>query len=134
MAAAFSAFANEGMLFAPTLIRRVETTDGEVLYSAAQQPQRALSEATAYILTTMMADVVNAGTAWQARRVGFTLPAAGKTGTTNDYRDAWFVGFTPPLVAGVWVGDHMPRTIIPNGYPGRAGGPPVGRLLAPPRR
>ena len=59
------------------------------------------------------------GTGWQARRVGFTLPAAGKTGTTNDYRDAWFIGFTPHLVTGVWVGYDMPRTIIANGYAGR---------------
>src|SRR2546428_11959005 len=101
MAAAFSAFANEGMLFAPTLIRRVETTDGEVLYSAGQQPKRAISEATAYIMTTMMADVVNAGTAWQARRGGFTLPAAGESATTNDYHDARFVGYTPQIVASI---------------------------------
>ena len=69
--------------------------------------ERALSETTAFIMTSMMSDVINAGTAWQAREVGFTLPAAGKTGTTNDYHDAWFVGFTPHLVAGVWIGyDH----------------------------
>lgn len=59
-----------------------------VLYSGGQRRQRALSEATAYIMTTMLADVANAGTAWQARRVGFTLRAAGETGTTNDYHDA----------------------------------------------
>ena len=57
--------------------------------------------ATAFLMTTMLADVINSGTAWPARRVGFTLPAAGKTGTTNDYRAAWFVGFTPRLVSGV---------------------------------
>ena len=63
-----------------------------------------------------MADVINAGTATTARAAGFTLPAAGKTGTTNDYHDAWFVGFTPKLVTGVWVGYDQPRTIISNGY------------------
>jgi len=60
--------------------------------------------------------VINAGTAARARSLGFTLPAAGKTGTTNDYHDAWFVGFTPSLVAGVWVGFDQPRTILPGGF------------------
>jgi penicillin-binding protein 1A len=64
----------------------------------------------------MMADVINAGTAAKARSLGFTLPAAGKTGTTNDYNDAWFVGFTPSLVTGVWVGFDQPHTILPNGF------------------
>ena len=64
----------------------------------------------------MLADVISAGTAYKARQAGFTLPAAGKTGTTNDYLDAWFVGFTPHLVTGVWVGFDQPRTIVPNGY------------------
>ncbi len=118
MTAAYSVFANKGMLSEPTLIRRVETTNGEVLLDNAQRPQRAVSEATAFLMTTMMADVVNAGTGWQARRVGFTLPAAGKTGTTNDYHDVWFVGYTPRLVSGVWVGYDQPRTIVANGYAG----------------
>jgi len=56
------------------------------------------------------------GTGAQVRRLGFRLPAAGKTGTTNDYKDAWFVGYTPKLVTGVWVGYDQPRTIIPDGY------------------
>ena len=116
MTAAFGAFANEGMVPAPTLIRRVDTVDGEVLFSGDSAPQRAISEATAFLMSNMLADVVNSGTAWSARRVGFTLPAAGKTGTTNDYHDAWFVGYTPKVVAGVWVGYDMPKTIISNGY------------------
>jgi penicillin-binding protein 1A len=66
----------------------------------------------------MLADVVNAGTGYRARQSGFVLPAAGKTGTTNDYLDAWFVGFTPHLVTGVWVGFDHPTTIIRNGYAG----------------
>ena len=67
-------------------------------------------------MSNMMADVINAGTAARARTLGFTLPAAGKTGTSNDYNDAWFVGFTPSLVAGVWVGFDQPRTILSGGY------------------
>jgi len=129
MTSAYSAFANKGMLNAPTLIRRVETVDGEVLYRNDQRPERAVSEATAYLMTSMLADVVNAGTAWQARRVGFTLPAAGKTGTTNDYHDVWFVGYTPRLVAGVWVGYDQPRTIVANGYAGDLAVPIWGRFM-----
>jgi penicillin-binding protein 1A len=75
-----------------------------------------VSEVTAFLMANMMADVINAGTAARARSLGFTLPAAGKTGTTNDYHDAWFVGFTPSLVAGVWVGFDQPQTILPGGF------------------
>jgi penicillin-binding protein 1A len=78
----------------------------------------------------MMADVVNAGTGAPARSVGFRLPAAGKTGTTNDYHDAWFVGFTPRLAAGVWIGYDQPRTIIGGGYASLLAVPVWGRFMA----
>jgi penicillin-binding protein 1A len=116
MTAAYAAFANGGMAPTPTLIRRVETTAGEVLFTGGQPAQRAINETTAFLMTSMLADVINSGTAWTARRTGFTKPAAGKTGTTNDYHDAWFVGYTPHIVAGVWVGYDQPRTIISGGY------------------
>jgi penicillin-binding protein 1A len=116
MTAAYATFANKGMVPTPTLITRVDTTDGQVLYQSLEPPHRGVSESTAFIMSTMMADVINAGTATTARAAGFRLPAAGKTGTTNDYHDAWFVGFTPKLVTGVWVGYDQPRTIISNGY------------------
>jgi 1A family penicillin-binding protein len=116
MTAAFAAFANEGLVPTPVLIKRVETADGEVLLTGEVKSARAVSESTAFLMSTMLADVINSGTAWSARRVGFMLPSAGKTGTTNDYKDAWFVGYTPKIVAGVWVGYDMPRTIIANGY------------------
>jgi penicillin-binding protein 1A len=129
MTAAYATFANGGMRPTPTLIRRVETTEGDVLFTASPRADRAVSEATAFLMTTMMADVVNSGTAWQARRVGFMLPAAGKTGTTNEYRDAWFVGYTPRLAAGVWVGYDQPRTIIGNGYAADLAVPLWGRFM-----
>jgi penicillin-binding protein 1A len=69
-------------------------------------------------MSSMLADVVNHGTGYRARQAGFTLPAAGKTGTTNDYVDAWFVGYTPRVVTGVWIGFDQPQTIIANGYGG----------------
>jgi penicillin-binding protein 1A len=130
MTAGYAAFANGGMRPEPMLIRRVETQEGEVLFHAAPKGERAVSEATAYLVTAMLSDVVSYGTGWQARRVGFTAPAAGKTGTTNDYRDAWFVGYTPNLATGVWVGYDMPRTIISNGYAATLAVPLWGRFMA----
>jgi membrane carboxypeptidase/penicillin-binding protein len=67
-------------------------------------------------MSDMMADVINAGTAAGARSLGFRLPAAGKTGTTNNFNDAWFIGYTPNLVTGVWIGYDTPHTIMRNGF------------------
>ena len=110
----------------PLVIRRVEDRDGVVLYTAKESSAYAVGDITAYLMTTMMADVINAGTGADARRLGFTLPAAGETGTTNDFHDAWFVGFTPRLAAGVWVRFDQPQTILPNGFAGKIA-VPVGR-------
>ncbi len=118
MTAAYAAFANHGFVPEPIMIRRVEDQSGRVLYQAEESAARAISDTTAFLMSTMLADVVNAGTASRARRLGFTLPAAGKTGTTNDFDDAWFIGYTPKIVAGVWVGFDQPRTILPNGFAG----------------
>jgi penicillin-binding protein 1A len=116
LTAAYGAFANHGFVSTPQLIRRVEDRAGTVLYSAPQISTRAIKDTTAYLMANMMADVVNAGTAARIRSLGFALPAAGKTGTTNDFHDAWFIGFTPTLLAGVWVGFDQPKTILPNGF------------------
>jgi membrane carboxypeptidase/penicillin-binding protein len=116
MTAAYAAFANHGLVPEATLIRRVEDLDGRVLYQSQPTSIRAITDATAYLMSTMLADVINAGTGSRARALGFTLPAAGKTGTTNDFNDAWFIGFTPRLATGVWVGFDQPRTILPNGF------------------
>jgi len=115
---AYGAFAAGGVVRPPVAIRRVEDADGTLLYEDQRQATRAVSEATAFLMSSMLGDVVNAGTAYRARQTGFALPAAGKTGTTNDYVDAWFVGYTPHVVTGVWVGFDKPRTIIANGYGG----------------
>jgi 1A family penicillin-binding protein len=130
MTAGYAAFANGGIRPEPIMIRRVETAEGEVLFHSAPTGERAVSEATAYLVTAMLSDVINGGTGWQARRVGFTAPAAGKTGTTNEYRDAWFVGYTPTLATGVWVGYDQPRTIIANGYAATLAVPLWGRFMA----
>jgi len=130
MTAAYAAFANEGRRPAPYLIRRVENAQHEVMFTAHPSGQRAVSEATAFLMTSMLSDIVNGGTGWQARRAGFTRPAAGKTGTTNDYRDAWFIGYTPHLATGVWVGYDQPRTIIARGYAATVAVPLWGRFMA----
>ena len=119
MTAAYAAFANGGIVREPVFIKRVEDQDGGILFQNDTRPHRAISETTAFLMATMLADVVDAGTANRARTVGFKLPAAGKTGTTNDFVDAWFVGFTPKLVAGVWVGFDTPRTIVKDGFAGQ---------------
>jgi penicillin-binding protein 1A len=129
MTAAYATFANAGMRPEPILIRRVEDTAGDVLFIASPRAERAVSEATAFLVTSIMSDVVNGGTGWQARRVGLTGPAAGKTGTTNDYHDAWFVGYTPHLAAGVWIGYDQPREIIARGYAGTLAVPLWGRFM-----
>jgi penicillin-binding protein 1A len=116
MTAAYAAFAHQGYVPQPRLIRRVEDKAGQVLYSTEPSSTYAVSETTAFLMASMLADVINAGTGARARGLGFTLPAAGKTGTTNDFHDAWFVGFTPSLVAGVWVGFDQPKTILPEGF------------------
>lgn len=97
---AYAVFANGGLLPAPFLIRRVEDAGGTVLFTHESASTRVVSEATAFQITGMLADVIDRGTGWQARQAGFRHPAAGKTGTTDEYRDAWFVGYTPDLVAG----------------------------------
>ena len=118
LTAAYGAFANHGAVRTPILIRRVEDNEGTVLFSDEGASQQAVSDATAYLMASMLSDVINSGTAYRARQMGFTLPAAGKTGTTNDYVDAWFVGFTTKIVTGVWVGFDQPKKIIDNGYAG----------------
>lgn len=130
LTSAYGAFANGGVVHKPQTILRVEDSEGQLLYQATGDGTRAISEVTAFLMSTMLADVVNAGTAYRARREGFVLPAAGKTGTTNDYVDAWFVGFTPSLVSGVWIGFDQPRTIVANGYAGDLAVPLWARFMS----
>jgi penicillin-binding protein 1A len=116
LTAAYGTFADKGIVRQPILIRRVTDADGKVLYQAQGRAHQAVTPETAFLMSSMLADVVNAGTGVKARQMGFTIPAAGKTGTTNAYMDAWFVGYTPHLVTGVWVGFDQPQTIVSNGY------------------
>jgi penicillin-binding protein 1A len=109
LATAYVPFADSGIARKSFMIRRVEDRDGQVLFAVPDESSRVLSETNAFLMEQMLADVIDAGTANKARAMGFLLPAAGKTGTTNGYNDAWFIGFTPRILAGVWVGYDQPR-------------------------
>jgi penicillin-binding protein 1A len=116
MVKAYSAFPNEGRIVQPAIILRVESRDGQVLYENHVNTRYAVDSQTAFLMTTMLADAVDHGTGIGVRAAGFRLPVGGKTGTTNESRDAWFIGFTPDVVTGVWVGFDRPREILRNGY------------------
>jgi penicillin-binding protein 1A len=130
LTAAYASFAAEGVLHEPYLIRRVEDQDGNVLYATEAKERRVFKPETAFLVTSMLADVINSGTGWRARAEGFRLRAAGKTGTTNDYHDVWFVGYTPTTVTGVWMGFDQPREIIANGYAGELAVPLWASVMA----
>lgn len=104
MAGAYSVFANGGIHFKPRIIKSVESPAGKRLLEDAVQSVRAVDAQSAYLVVDMMKAVFEDGTARSARAMGFSRPAGGKTGTTNDERDAWFIGYTPQLVTAVWVG------------------------------
>jgi penicillin-binding protein 1A len=109
---AYGVFADNGALVAPHLIARVEDNSGEVVWRSSTTAVQILRPGTAFLMSSMLADVISRGTGSQARSQGFKLPAAGKTGTTNASADAWFVGYTPNLVAGVWFGRDQPEPIM----------------------
>lgn len=116
LTSAYTAFANGGVLQPPVFISRVEDSEGRVIYRGNSVGRRVLSESTAYLMASMLEDVVNHGTGYSARQSGFALPAGGKTGSTDDHVDAWFIGFTPHLAAGVWVGFDQPVQIMRRGF------------------
>jgi penicillin-binding protein 1B len=107
VAQAFSALANSGLRTTPLAIKKVFDHNNQPIERNPVQVEQVVPADTAYLVTHLMEGVLDYGTAHGARRQGFKRPAAGKTGTTNDYCDAWFAGFTPDLMAVVWVGfDH----------------------------
>ena len=108
MAGAYGAFANGGRYVAPHLIERIEAPDGEVVFRHAAADPQVMTEATAYLVTQTLAEVVERGTGVRAQ---IDRPQAGKTGTSQDSVDAWFVGYTPDIVGAVWVG--FPQGRVP---------------------
>ena len=111
VAVAFATLANSGARNRPLAVKHVVDHSAKVLERRDVRPERVLSPQLAYAMNQLLKGVLDRGTAAGARRSGFTRPAAGKTGTTNDYKDAWFVGYTPDLLAVVWVGFDGPRKI-----------------------
>lgn len=106
---AYGVFANQGLHLPPYTITLVKNLDGEVLEQHVFEPRQVMSKETSYLITNMMMDVIQSGTGRRARSIG--RPLAGKTGTTNSFHDAWFVGYAPNLAAGVWVGFDGVRTL-----------------------
>ena len=130
MTSAYGVFPNEGIWVEPHAILRIEDRYGNIIEESIPETREVISEGVAYMMSDMMEDVVNDGTASSIRN-WFNRPAAGKTGTTQDYTDAWFVGFTPQLVAGCWLGFDDPRIKFGGGYGqgGRAAAPIWGRFM-----
>ena len=124
MVAAYTAFANAGVRTSPIGILRVEDRRGNILWQARPRSERIMEPEHAWLMISALEDVVNRGTAAGAvRGRGFTLPAGGKTGTTNDYADVWYVGFTPDLVTGFWIGMDQRQRIMNNAQGGRLAAP-----------
>ena len=104
MVSAYTAFANKGIRVAPLMVTRIEDSDGNVISTFSPQMEEVISASTAYKMVVMLRAVINEGTGGRVRRYGITADMGGKTGTTNLNSDGWFMGFTPSLVSGVWVG------------------------------
>jgi penicillin-binding protein 1B len=115
MASVYGTFADGGVIRAPYAIESVVNSQGRMIYEHAPRPQRLMSRAVAYVMTGALQGVLRYGTGKNASGMGLNFPAAGKTGTTEDYRDAYFIGYTRQLVCGVWVGFDQPQDI---GLPG----------------
>ena len=104
MVSAYTAFPNKGIRVAPLFVTRIEDNDGNVLVTFAPEMQEVISVSSAYKMLVMLRAVVNEGTGGRVRRLGVKADMGGKTGTTNYNADGWFMGFTPSLVSGCWVG------------------------------
>ncbi|MFC1863314.1 penicillin-binding protein 1A [Thermodesulfobacteriota bacterium] len=102
LTASYSVIANGGMLFDPFFINKIEDRNGNIIEENQPSMQYSIPEDTAFVMTDILKAAISEGTGWRAKAL--KRPAAGKTGTSNDLRDTWFMGFTPSLVTGVWVG------------------------------
>jgi len=130
LVSAFTVPANLGVHAAPFGILRVEDANGKVLLQSQPRRERVMAVDQAYVLNDMLQDVIRIGTAKTAvKQSGFDVPAGGKTGTTNDYTDVWFVGYTRELVAGFWMGFDIQQRIQNNAQGGRLAAPAWGNFM-----
>ena len=113
---AYAVLANGGVRRQAYVIERIDSADGEIIFRAAHGTVPVFERSVCTMTTGIMSEIMQRGTAASAKSLGWTKPAAGKTGTTDGYHDSWFVGFTSTLTCGVWVGLDKPVTIIPKGY------------------
>jgi len=116
LTSAYAVFPNAGVRKQAYIIERIDNQQHKPIYLAAHISVPTVDPGAAWMTSRLMQEVLTEGTAASSRSLGFKLPAAGKTGTTNDYKDAWFLGYTSTLTCGVWVGFDQPTTIIPHGY------------------
>jgi penicillin-binding protein 1A len=131
MVAAYTAFANGGIQVHPRLIRRVEDSGGRVLYQSEVERAAVLSPEVAFLSTSLMKDVIDHGTGYRVREsLPWAVPAAGKTGTTNESADAWFVGYTPDVAALAWMGFDQPKRIMRGADGGKLAAPVWGKVMA----
>ena len=119
LTAAFAAFPNGGFSVRPRGVIRVVDADGGTAFDNPPHTDRVISPQTAFQMVSMLEDVIDRGTGAAARTWGVRFPAGGKTGSTNEFKDAWFVGFTSSMVVGVWVGFDQPQTIGRDAYGSR---------------
>jgi penicillin-binding protein 1A len=123
MVAAYATFANQGLRMRPFLIERITDRDGNEVEQATPRASDALRADTAFLMTSLLRGVAERGTAARARRL--RRPIAGKTGTTNDFTDAWFIGYEPSLAAGVWVGFDEKKDSLGRGETGADAALPI---------
>lgn len=129
MVTAYSALASLGERPEPRFITHVSDRDGAIVYQEPPRSTHVLDRDVAFLTVDLMRDVVDRGTGAAVRSVGFRAPAAGKTGTTNESADVWFIGFTPEITAGVWIGMDDPQRIMPQATGGRLAAPVWGRIM-----
>jgi 1A family penicillin-binding protein len=129
LAGVYAGLAGGGNRPEPRLVTRIETADGEVLYERPPEVRPGLDPRVAYILTDVLAEVVDNGTGRAVRAAGFTGPAAGKTGTTQSGHDVWFAGYTPEVAGVVWMGFDQPRPFVAGATGGGLAAPVWGRIM-----